>query len=58
MEAVAAVLEAESNVMRDLAEEAKALTDPAALAQNLRKREAQVRLFQRVNEELAKRLAE
>ena len=57
MEAVAAVLEAESNVLKDLSDEAKQLTDPVALEQNRLKRQAHVRLFQRVNEELAKRLS-
>lgn len=56
MEAVAAVLEAESRLLKNLSDEAETLTDPDAIERNRRQREAHVELFQRVHEALAQRI--
>ena len=56
MEALATVLETESSILKDLAEEGDLLTDPLALQQNRTKRDKQVEVFRQLNEALAKRL--
>lgn len=56
LEAVGAMLEAEGRVLKDLADEGKHLTDPVDIERNRAARDAQVKLFHRVNEALAKHL--